>query len=108
MMEIGRVCMKIAGRDAGKLCAIVEIVDKNYVLIDGQTRRRKCNVDHLEPLMKVLDISKGASHEDVVSALTGLEGVSVKAKSSKPKKAKSESSVKKEATPKKKVAKKSE
>ena len=101
MMEIGRVCMKIAGRDAGKLCAIVEIVDKNYVLIDGQTRRRKCNGDHLEPLMKVLDISEGASHEDVVSALTGLEDVSVKAKSSKPKKA---APVKK-AAPKKKAAK---
>jgi len=108
MMEIGRVCMKIAGRDAGKLCAVVEIVDKNYVMIDGQTRRRKCNIDHLEPLMKVLDISEGASHDDVVSALNSLEGVSVKAKSSKPKKAKSESSVKKEAAPKKKVAKKSE
>jgi len=109
MIEVGRVCMKIAGRDAGQVCAVVEIIDKNYVLIDGQTRRRKCNVDHLEPLMKVIEISEGASHEDVVSELKKL---GVEAKSSKPKKAaepkqaavKPEASAKK-AAPKKKAAK---
>jgi len=111
MIEVGRVCMKIAGRDAGQVCAVVEIIDKNYVLIDGQTRRRKCNVDHLEPLMKVVDISEGASHEDVVSELKKL-GVETKAKSSKPKKAaepKAPSKAAKEApakkAPKKKAAK---
>ncbi len=111
MIEVGRVCMKIAGRDAGQVCAVVEIIDKNYVLIDGQTRRRKCNVDHLEPLMKVVDISEGASHEDVVSELKKL-GVETKSKSSKPKKAaepKAPSKAAKEApakkAPKKKAAK---
>ncbi|OIO62208.1 hypothetical protein AUJ83_03285 [Candidatus Woesearchaeota archaeon CG1_02_33_12] len=69
MFEIGRLCLKIAGRDAGLKCIVVNTVDNNYVLIDGQTRRRKCNVKHLEPLDKVLKIKKGISHEDVVKEL---------------------------------------
>ncbi len=69
MVEIGRVCMKIAGRDAGKIGVIVDVVDDHYVLIDGETRRRKCNISHLELLNKVIKIEKGASHEDVLSAL---------------------------------------
>ena len=27
MFDIGRVCMKIAGRDAGKKCVIIDVVD---------------------------------------------------------------------------------
>ena len=56
MMTVGRLCMKIAGRDAGKKCVIVEDLGKGYFLIDGETRRRKCNVTHLEPLTEVLNI----------------------------------------------------
>ena len=65
MIEIGRLCVKIAGRDAGLKCVIVDILDDKFVLIDGQTRRRKCNILHLEPLMEVIKIKKNASHEDI-------------------------------------------
>ncbi|MEM4282227.1 MAG: 50S ribosomal protein L14e [Candidatus Woesearchaeota archaeon] len=69
MFEIGRICVKIAGRDAGKACAVVDVINERMVLIDGATRRRKCNIAHLEPLDKKIDIKKGASHEEVVAAL---------------------------------------
>ena len=65
MFEIGRVCLKIAGRDAGLKCVIVDVLDNNFVMIDGETRRRKCNVKHLEPLDKEIKIRKSASHENV-------------------------------------------
>ena len=65
MIGIGRLCVKIAGRDAGKKCVIVDTIDKNYVMIDGETRRRKCNTAHLEPLDTVLKIEKNASHEEI-------------------------------------------
>lgn len=65
MAEIGRLYMKIAGRDAGKICTVLDIFDNTYVLIDGQTRRRKCNILHLEPLEKTIEIAKNASHENV-------------------------------------------
>ncbi|MFH0977849.1 MAG: 50S ribosomal protein L14e [Candidatus Woesearchaeota archaeon] len=69
MIEIGRVCVKTAGRDAGRKCIIVEILDKNRVLIDGQTRRRQCNVAHLEPLNQTIQIKQGATHSEVTEAL---------------------------------------
>lgn len=73
MNEIGRLCMKIAGRDSNKVCVIVDVVDENTVLIDGQTRRRKCNIKHLEPLSQTVKISKGASHADVKKAFSALK-----------------------------------
>ncbi len=72
MIEIGRICVKIAGRDAGKRCVIVDVIDDNYVLVDGETRRRKSNIMHLEPLDKTVEISKNASHEAVTKAVSGL------------------------------------
>jgi large subunit ribosomal protein L14e len=83
MFDVGRLCVKIAGRDAGKKCVVVEILDRTYVLVDGETRRRKCNIAHLEPLDKVLDIQKGASHEAVSAALKH-EGMSARQTKSKP------------------------
>jgi ribosomal protein L14E/L6E/L27E len=41
MIEIGRLVVKLAGRDAGLKGVIIEILANNYVLIDVQVRRRK-------------------------------------------------------------------
>jgi len=68
-MEIGRVVLKIAGRDAGKAAAIVDVIDSNTVLIDGQTRRRKVNIRHIELTMKTVKIEKNDSSEKVIAAL---------------------------------------
>jgi len=65
MFRIGRICIKTAGRDAGNRCVVIDNIDDNYVLIDGQTRRRKCNVKHLEPTNKVVKLGKKASGEAV-------------------------------------------
>lgn len=70
-MKMGSVCVKTAGRDAGKVCIIVDEVD-GMVLIDGLTRRRKCSLRHLEWLGRNADIKKGVGHEDVLRALAGL------------------------------------
>ena len=69
MYDIGRVVIKLAGRDAGKKAAIVEKLDDRYVMIDGETRRRKCNVAHLEVLNETINIKEKASHEEVCKAL---------------------------------------
>ena len=83
MIEVGRLCVKVAGRDAGLKGVIVDIIDDTYVLIDGEVRRRKCNIKHLEPLPKKLNISKGASHEEVVKAFK--EELKIEIKERKPK-----------------------
>lgn len=73
MIEIGRICLKLAGRDAGRKAVIVDILDDNYVLIDGNVRRRKCNILHLEPTSEKIDIKKNASHEDVKKEFSKLK-----------------------------------
>ena len=80
VFEIGRVCVKLMGRDAGETCVVVDILDNKFVLIDGNTRRRKCNVMHLLPKEDVLDIKKKATTEDVKAALAKT-GVKVKPES---------------------------
>lgn len=73
-IEIGRVCIKITGREAGRKCVIVDIVDDNFVLVTGPksisgVKRRRCNIGHLEVLDKKINIAKGASDEEVAKAL---------------------------------------
>lgn len=105
MIEIGRLCVKTAGRDAGCKCVIVDILDNNYVLIDGGTRRRKCNILHLEALKDVVEIKKNASHEDVKKEFEKL-GLKVretkpKPKTERPKKLRGKKKVKEEKVEKK-------
>jgi len=82
MIEIGRVIVKLAGRDAGRKGLIIDILDDKFVLIDGETRRRKCNILHLEPLAQVVTVKKNASHEEVAKA---LKEIGVEARETKPK-----------------------
>ena len=82
MFNIGRVVVKLAGRDAGSYSVIVEELKAPYVVIDGQSRRRKCNVLHLEPLDKTVEIKEKASHEDVIEALKEI-GIDVDIKKRK-------------------------
>jgi len=83
MYQIGRVCLKIAGRDAGKKCVIIDVINTHYVMIDGETRRRKCNVKHLEPLGTVLKVTKNAPRTEVVRLFKTLN---IELKETKPKK----------------------
>jgi large subunit ribosomal protein L14e len=72
--EVGRVCVKTAGRDIGKRCVVVDLMDKNFALVTGPksvsgVRRRRVNVNHLKPLEEKLTIEKGASDEQVAALL---------------------------------------
>lgn len=56
--------MKIAGREAGMYCVIVEEPKEGFVMITGpksvtRVKRRKCNIMHIEVTEHVLDIGKG-------------------------------------------------
>ncbi|HLD11086.1 MAG TPA: hypothetical protein VJB89_03310 [Candidatus Nanoarchaeia archaeon] len=95
-MKIGQVCIKIAGRDAGKYCVVIEEKDPLNVLIEGQTRRRKCNICHLEATGEIVSVKKGASKQDVAKALSELEiKVDLKEKKIKDKKEKPKKRIKK-------------
>lgn len=83
MFDVGRVCVKFAGRDAGKQCVVVDTLEAPFVMVDGETRRRKVNTSHLIPLEKTLDIAKGADHATVAKA---FETMGLKVLETKPKK----------------------
>ena len=96
MMEIGRMCVKIAGRDSNGKCVVIDVIDEKYVIIDGQVRRKKCNITHLEPLNDVLKIKKNESHENIVK-LFSEKGIELESKSTKERKPKAEKTEKPEA-----------
>lgn len=73
-IEPGKICVKIAGREAGQRCVIVDVIDKNYVLITGPTsvnkvRRRRTNIKHLEITENKIEIKRGAEDSEIVEAL---------------------------------------
>ncbi len=74
MIETGRLCMKTAGRDAGKLAAIIKQIDSKYVLIDGYTRRKKCNIKHLEILNKTIDIRENTTKHEIIAMIGERNG----------------------------------
>ena len=76
IFEVGRLCVKIAGRDAGRTCVVVEAVGNGYVIVDGDVRRKKVNIKHLEPLEKTVSVKSKASSADVKKAFE-KEGLSV-------------------------------
>ena len=73
-IEVGRICVKTAGREAGRKCVVVDVVDKSFVLVTGPrelsgVKRRRTNVNHLEPTEDHIEIKKGAEDQEVTKAL---------------------------------------
>jgi large subunit ribosomal protein L14e len=74
-MDVGRICVKLTGREAGSRCVIVDVVDRNYVIVTGPlevtgVRRRRVNMSHLQPLDEVIEISRNASDEEIAALLS--------------------------------------
>ena len=65
MLDVGRVCMKIAGRDGNNIAVVIKKIDNNHVLVDGNVRRKRCSIKHLEPLDKVLEIKEEESGDNI-------------------------------------------
>jgi len=70
MLELGRIVLKIAGRETGKYAVIVDKIDDNFVLITGPksitgVKRRKCNIDHIEPTENKFDINPKADDASI-------------------------------------------
>ena len=88
-IEVGRICAKLTGREAGKKCVIVDIMDKSFVLITGPKtvtgiKRRRVNINHIEPIQDKIEIKRGASDEEVAEALKSSGKLEEMAKTIKP------------------------
>ena len=72
--DIGRICVKLSGREAGKKCIVLDVIDKNFALITGPpkttgVKRRRVNIEHVEATPERIEIKKGATDEEVTKAL---------------------------------------
>jgi large subunit ribosomal protein L14e len=72
-IEVGRVIVKTAGREALMKAVIVDLVDQNFVLISGggvsAVKRRRCNIKHIRPLDTIVSIKRGAKDDDIQKAI---------------------------------------
>ncbi len=73
-IEVGRICVKEYGRETGKKCVIVDVMDKSFVLVTGPrkltgVKRRRVNINHVAILQDKIDIKKGATDEEVIACL---------------------------------------
>lgn len=73
-IEVGRICVKMAGRETGRKCVIVDVMDKSFVLVTGPkkvtgVKRRRVNINHVAPLGGTIQIKRGASDEEVTQIL---------------------------------------
>ena len=88
-VEVGRICVKITGREAGRKCIVLNIIDENFVLITGPrkvsgVKRRRVNISHIEPTEVKIDIMREATDEEIVQALTKTGKLEEMAKIIKP------------------------
>ena len=73
-IEVGRLCTKQLGRENGKKCVIIDVMDKSFVLVTGPkkvtgVKRRRVNINHIMPLQDKIDVKRGASDDEVAQAL---------------------------------------
>lgn len=73
-IEVGRICVKQAGRENGKKCVVIDVMDKSFVMVTGPKKitgikRRRVNINHVMPLQEKIDIKRGASDEEVAQVL---------------------------------------
>lgn len=72
--EVGRICFKTMGREAGQKCVIVGVIDKNFVMVTGPksltgVKRRRVNVSHLAFTPYKLNIKENASDEEILKTI---------------------------------------
>ena len=67
-IDKGAVCLKNSGREKGKKCVVMSVIDDNNVEVvcAGRKKRRKCNRRHLEPTGETLSVG---SDEEAAKAL---------------------------------------
>lgn len=74
MVEVGNVCMKNTGRESGKYCVVLKKINDSFVSVTGPKlltgiKRRRCNVDHLNPTAFKIEVNENSSDEEVIAAL---------------------------------------
>ena len=81
MIEIGQICVKTAGRDAGSKCVVMSVKGQ-WAEVLGFRKRRRVNVKHLIPTKEKLDPKIG---EAAIRKKLGVRTAKIKKEGKKPK-----------------------
>ena len=73
-IEVGRLCVKQAGRECCHKCVVIDVMDKSFVLVTGPkkltgVKRRRVNINHIMPLEDKIEIKRAAGDDEVTQAL---------------------------------------
>ncbi len=73
-IDVGMICIKTVGKEAGKKCVVMDIIDKNFAIITGPkevtgVKRRRVGIKHLLLTGEAVDVKEGMSDEELVSVL---------------------------------------
>jgi len=70
-LETGMVCIKTKGKEAGRKAVIVELgKNAEHAIIEGPfVKKRKCNIKHLLPTGKRIELKKKASKKEIAELL---------------------------------------
>lgn len=69
-MDIGRVCLKTKGREQGERCVVIDVMDRNFVIVVGpNVKRRRVNMNHIRPLDETVMLQRNATDEEAIAAL---------------------------------------
>ena len=69
-MDIGRVCLKTKGREQGERCVVLDVIDRNFVIVVGpNVKRRRVNMNHIRPLDEAVELQRNATDEEAIAAL---------------------------------------
>jgi len=73
-ISVGKIVTKIMGREAGRRAVVTQLIDRNFVEITGPVeltgvKRRRVNINHIEPSDYNLDIKNGSDDATVTKAI---------------------------------------
>lgn len=70
IFDVGRVCRKTRGIDAGKICVIAAKPEKGIAMVIGPNiAKTKANLRHLEPTPTTIKIDKNTSQPEITELL---------------------------------------
>ena len=73
-ISVGRIVVKLMGREAGRKAVVTQIIDRNFAEITGPVdltgvKRRRVNINHIEPTDYTVDIERGSDDKSITSAI---------------------------------------
>jgi large subunit ribosomal protein L14e len=88
-IEVGRLCVKQVGRENGKKCVVIDVMDKSFILVTGPkkltgVKRRRVNINHVSPLEDKIEVKRGASDEEVTQSLEAAGKTQAMTQATKP------------------------